>query len=178
MYFFDSFYLHIIAKKFFMKKILYISAFTFLLSSCGSLTRISREEVETPLIYSTREDISITDDLTASGKVRNFSILFIDFYRWNDSKRQLKIGPFRFLDREYEEGTFNGYNGLGSTFDERIAVYNFINENSKIDYVTNIRYKKLSSRKPFYLRLLNIGVREMETTIIAKGVILKNKVSK
>lgn len=161
-----------------MKKLLYLSLLTISLSSCGSLTRISREEVETPVIYSTRDDISITDDLTSTGKVKNLSIFFIDFFRWNDSKRQLKIGPFRFLDREYEEGSFNGYNGLGSTFDERIAVYNFINENSKIDYVTNIRYKKTYSRKPFYFRWLNLGVREMETTVIAKGVIIKNKVSK
>lgn len=163
-------------KKLFLLPVLF--ALSIFVTSCGSLTRVSREEVETPIIYSTREDISISDDITAKGKVRNVSVLFIDFYRWNESKRQLKIGPFRFLDREYEEGTFNGYNELGNTFDEKIAVYNFINQNSKLDYVTNIRYKKTYTRKPFYLRLLNIGVREMETTIIAKGVTLKNKVSK
>jgi hypothetical protein len=161
-----------------MKKLFFLSILTLTLASCGTVTRVNREEINAPVIYSTREDISITDDLTASGKVKNISVLFIEFYKWNDSKKQLKIGPFRFFDREYEEGAFTGYSGLNSTFDERIAVYNFIDQNSNLDYVTNIRYKKIYSRKPFYFRLLNFGVRELETTVIAKGVILKNKVSK
>ncbi len=159
-----------------MKKIYLLSLLAIVLASCGSVTRIQREEVETPLIYSTREDISITEDITAVGKVKNVSILFIEFYRWNETKKQLKIGPFRFFDRDYEEGYFNTISPIGKTFDEKIAVYNFIDQNSKLDYVTNVRYKKKFSRKPFYWRLVNIGAREMETTVIAKGVILKNKV--
>jgi hypothetical protein len=102
--------------------------------------------------------------------------LFIDLYKWNDSKRQLKVGPCRFFDRNYEMGYFTGSEGLFNEFDEKLAVYNFISENQSLDYVTNIRYKKSYSRKPFYWRYLNIGVRESETTIIAKGVILKNKI--
>jgi hypothetical protein len=71
---------------------------------------------------------------------------------------------------------FNGYYGFSNDFDEKLAAYNFITENSSLDYITNVRFKKTFSRKPFYFRLLNIGVRESETTIIAKGVIIKNKV--
>jgi hypothetical protein len=159
-----------------MKKVYLLSLLAIVLASCGSVTRIQREEVDTPLIYSTREDISITEDITAVGTVKNVSILFIEFYRWNETKKQLKIGPFRFFDRDYEEGYFNTISPIGKTFDEKIAVYNFIDQNSNLDYVTNVRYKKKFSRKPFYWRLVNIGAREMETTVIAKGVILKNKV--
>lgn len=145
-------------------------------SSCSSITRVNRESVVAPIIYSTRDDISITDDITSTGKVKTISVLFIDLYKWNDSKRQLKVGPFRFFDRNYEMGYFTGSEGLFNEFDEKLAVYNFISENQSLDYVTNIRYKKSYSRKPFYWRYLNIGVRESETTIIAKGVILKNKI--
>lgn len=148
----------------------------FVLASCGSVTRINRQEVQAPIIYSTRDDISVTDDITAIGKVRTVSVFFVDFYKWNETKRQLKIGPFRFLDRDYEEGIFNGYYGFSNDFDEKIAAYNFITKNSEIDYITNVRFKKMFSRKPFYFSFLNIGVRESETTIIAKGIILKNKV--
>jgi hypothetical protein len=137
---------------------------------------MSREQVSAPVIYSTRDDISITDDLSASGKVKNVSVLFVDFYRWNENKRQLKIGPFRFLDRNYEEGVFNGSVGLTSEFDEKIALYNFITKNSDLDYVTNVRFKKSIQRDPFYWKFLNIGVRTSETTIVAKGVKLKNKI--
>lgn len=158
-----------------MKNIYLITLLTLILSSCGSLTRMSREKVDAPIIYSTRDDISVTDDLESKGNVKTVSVLFINFYKWNEDKRQLKIGPFRFLDRDYTEGEFIGYNGLKSTFDERLATYNFISENPEIDYVTNIRFKKKYVRKPFYWRALNIGARETETTIIGKGVILKNK---
>jgi hypothetical protein len=161
-----------------MKKLQIIAFFgiAVAISSCGSVTRVSRESVSAPIIYSTRDDISITDDISSTGKVKDVSVLFIDFYRWGDSKKQLKIGPFRFFDRNYEEGVFSGYAGLYKDFDEKIAVYNFISQNQSLDYVTNIRYKKTYTRKPFYWKALNIGVRETQTTIIAKGVILKNKI--
>ena len=161
-----------------MKKNIFIliSSLSLVLSSCGSLSRISRETITAPIIYSTRDDISITDDLTAIGSVKSTSFLFIDFYRWDENKRQLKIGPLRFLDRDYNEGVFIGQQNYGSTFDEKIATYNFINENPNLDYVTYVRYKKDLKRSPFYWKRLNIGVQESETTIIAKGVILKNKV--
>lgn len=71
-------------------------------------------------------------------------------------------------------GTFDNYSAP-KDFDEQIATYNFIKNNSSVDYVTNVRYHKVYSNHP-YLKLLNIGKREMETTIIAKGIILKNKV--
>jgi hypothetical protein len=158
------------------KTAFFMLSIIFVLASCGSVTRINRQEVQAPILYSTRDDISVTEDLTASGKVKTVSVLFVDFYRWNNSKRQLKIGPFRFLDRDYEEGVFNGYYGFSNDFDEKIAAYNFISQNSNLDYITNVRFKKAFNRKPFYWRLLNIGVRESETTVIAKGVILKNKV--
>lgn len=158
-----------------VKNIYLIALLALMFSSCGSLTRMSREKVDAPIIYSTRDDISVTDDLEAVGRVKTVSVLFVDFYKWDEDKRQLKIGPFRFLDRDYTEGEFIGYNGLNSTFDERLATYNFISENPEIDYVTNIRFKKQYVRKPFYWRALNIGARETETTIIGKGVILKNK---
>lgn len=158
-----------------VKNIYLIALLALMFSSCGSLTRMSREKVDAPIIYSTRDDISVTDDLEAVGKVKTVSVLFVDFYKWDEDKRQLKIGPFRFLDRDYTEGEFIGYDGLKSTFDERLATYNFISENPEIDYVTNIRFKKQYVRKPFYWRALNIGARETETTIIGKGVILKNK---
>ena len=74
----------------------------FVLASCGSVTRINRQEVQAPIIYSTRDDISVTDDITAIGKVRTVSVFLVDFYKWNETKRQLKIGPFRFLDRDNE----------------------------------------------------------------------------
>jgi hypothetical protein len=159
-----------------LKKVPLMLSMIFILASCGSVTRINRQEVQAPIIYSTRDDISITDDISANGKVKTVSFLFVDFYKWNNSKRQLKVGPFRFLDREYQEGVFNGYYGFSNDFDEKLAAYNFITENSSLDYITNVRFKKTFSRKPFYFRLLNIGVRESETTIIAKGVIIKNKV--
>lgn len=161
-----------------MKKTIISSAISLvlLLTSCGTLSRISRETISAPIVYSTRDDISVTNDIEAKGKVETISVLFIDFYKWEEDKRQLKVGPFRFLDKNYNEGVFSGYNGLNSTFDEKIATYNFISENPDLDYVTNVRYKKDYIRKPFYWKVLNIGKREVETTIIAKGIILKNKV--
>ena len=160
------------------KNLFYLLILILTTTSCGSVVRVNREQVSAPIIYATRDDISITDDLTATGKVKSVSVLFVDFYRWNEDKRQLKIGPFRFLDRNYEEGVFNGAAGLSREFDEKIALYNFINEYNNLDYVTNVRYKKSFERKPFYWKALNIGVKTSETTIIAKGVILKNKIPK
>lgn len=160
------------------KNLFYLLILILTTTSCGSVVRVNREQVSAPIIYATRDDISITDDLMATGKVKSVSVLFVNFYRWNEDKRQLKIGPFRFLDRNYEEGVFNGVNGLSTEFDEKIALYNFINEHNNIDFVTNVRYKKSFERKPFYWKTLNIGVKTSETTIIAKGVILKNKIPK
>lgn len=171
-------YLSFLKLKTMKKKLFYLIILILTTASCGSVVRVNREQVSSPIIYATRDDISITDDLTATGKVKTVSVLFVNFYKWNEDKRQLKIGPFRFLDRNYEEGVFNGASSLSKEFDEKIALYNFINQYNDLDYVTNVRYKKSFERKPFYWKALNIGARTSETTIIAKGVILKNKVPK
>jgi hypothetical protein len=136
------------------------------------VTRFSREEVNPPLIFVGREDFEITEDLTASANVAVTSFLFINSIKF-DNKKQLRIGPFVFGDREYNIGSFEGF-PKAKDFDEQIATYNFINENKNIDYVTNIKFKKSYTHHP-YIKGLNIGKREMETVIIAKGVILKNK---
>jgi hypothetical protein len=144
----------------------------FALQSCVSVTRYSREEVNPPLIFVGREDFEITEDLTASANVKISSFLFINSMKYDD-KKQLRVGPFIFGDRDYNMGSFDGY-PKPKEFDEQIATFNFISQNNNIDYVTNIKFKKSYSHHP-YIKGLNIGKREMETTIIAKGIILKNK---
>jgi hypothetical protein len=69
-----------------LKKVPLMLSMIFILASCGSVTRINRQEVQAPIIYSTRDDISITDDISANGKVKTVSFLFVDFYKWNNSK--------------------------------------------------------------------------------------------
>ena len=110
------------------KKLFYLIILILTTASCGSVVRVNREQVSAPIIYATRDDISITDDLTSTGKVKTVSVLFVNFYRWNEDKRQLKIGPFRFLDRNYEEGVFNIYktnrvNGKW-TLPQKVTVFN------------------------------------------------------
>lgn len=145
---------------------------TLSLHSCVSVTRYSREKVDPPLIFVGREDFEITEDLTASAKVSISSFLFINSIKF-DGKKQLRIGPFIFGNREYNIGNFDGFT-KAKEFDEQIATFNFINQNNNIDYVTNVKFKKSYTHHP-YVKFLNIGKREMETIIIAKGIILKNK---
>ena len=45
-------------------------------SSCSSITRVNRESVVAPIIYSTRDDISITDDITSTGKVKTICFVY------------------------------------------------------------------------------------------------------
>ena len=73
------------------KKLFYLIILILTTASCGSVVRVNREQVSAPIIYATRDDISITDDLTSTGKVKTVSVLFVNFYRWNEDKRQLKI---------------------------------------------------------------------------------------
>lgn len=159
-----------------MKKnqlLLILGFLLFVTSSCVSVSRYSREEVTPPMIFVDRENYQVTDDITASASVKVVSFLFINSIRFDD-KKQLRVGPLVFGDRDYMFGTFDNYS-KPKDFDEQIATYNFIKNNSSIDYVTNVRYHKVYTHHP-YLKLLNIGKREMQTTIIAKGIILKNKV--
>jgi hypothetical protein len=128
--------------------------------------------VDPPLIFVGREDFEITEDLTASAKVSISSFLFINSIKF-DGKKQLRIGPFIFGNRVYNIGNFDGFT-KAKEFDEQIATFNFINQNNNIDYVTNVKFKKSYTHHP-YVKFLNIGKREMETIIIAKGIILKNK---
>jgi|LauGreDrversion4_2_1035121.scaffolds.fasta_scaffold131248_3 hypothetical protein len=155
------------------KKILLVLLIAVLSSSCVSVSRYSREEVTPPMVFVERDNYQVTEDLTATAKVQVTSFLFINSIKFDD-KKQLRIGPLVFGDRDYMYGTFDNYSAP-KDFDEQIATYNFIKNNSAVDYVTNVRYHKVYSNHP-YLKLLNIGKREMETTIIAKGIILKNKV--
>jgi hypothetical protein len=156
-----------------MKNKLLLYTFLILsLSSCISITRQSREEVRPPLIYVQRGDYEITEDLTASADVTIKSFGFIETIIY-DNKKQTRIGPFVFGDRDYNIGSFEGYK-KPKELDEQIAMFNFINEHNNIDYVTNIKFKKTYTHHP-YIGLFNIGKREMKTTIIAKGIILKNK---
>ena len=157
-----------------MKKLVFVSSFlVWLITSCGSVTRISNENLKPPLLYVKRSEFKITEDFSATAKVKTTSFLIFNKIEYND-KKQFRFLGLVFGDKEYMEGDFLNYYGSITSFDEKLAVYNFIEQNPGIDYVTNIRFKKSFSRHP-YFRLLNIGVRESETTVIGKGIILNKQ---
>lgn len=163
-----------------MKKILFIAiTSTLFLSSCASVTRMTREEINAPVVFMQRGDYELTDDLTASATVKIKSFVILDVIRWNDKKQIKFMWPFnfRFGSRDYYEGAFNNYY-YPKEFDEKVAIYNFNEKYNNLDYVTNVRFKRYFGKKPYYIKWLNLGTRENTTEIYAKGIILKNKEQK
>jgi hypothetical protein len=142
-----------------------------IVSACGSVTKISNENLNPPLLFVKRTEFKVTDDLTATAKVKSTHCVFFTKFEY-DNKKQIRFLGLVFGDKDYMEGNFLNYYGSLSSFDEKLAVYNFIEKNNEIDYVTNIRFKKSYTRHP-YIRILNLGVRETETTIVGKGIIIK-----
>lgn len=95
-----------------------------------------------------RSDYKLTGDIEASAEVK---LIFGGLIVKGIDKKNVKIGQL------------NGKN-LSST-DEGMAVYNLIQKNPEVDYLTNIRYFKTYDKKLFS--------KTLKTKIIAKGIIIK-----
>jgi hypothetical protein len=159
----------------YLQNFLLLFVASIILTSCASVTRMTREEVNAPVVFMKRGDYELTDDLTASATVSVKSYFIVDVIRWND-KKQIRVFNWMFGSKEYQEGSFNNYY-YPKEFDEQVAIYNFNSKYADLDYVTNVRFKRVYKHSP-YIKLLNIGKREMTTEIIAKGVTIKNKAEK
>jgi len=120
-----------------------------MMSSCATtLNTSSRTSVSLPGITLERSDYKITDDINASAEVK---VTFGVFYKGVDRKN-LKVG---------------NVSGYGKGIDEKLAIYNLIESNPNVDYLTNIRVLK-SYKKGF------LGIsKTYNTKVIAKGIQIK-----
>lgn len=134
-------------KKIFVK-ILGFSVAVMLVSSCMTVNQASKEAVGIPPLSLSRADYTLTDDVNAEAEVR----VYLGFIMRGADKKNIKIGQIQ---------------GLPSnpTIDERLAVYNLIEQNPEFDYLTNVRYYKTFIKKPFK--------KTYKTKVVAKGIILK-----
>jgi endonuclease IV len=111
---------------------------------------------------------------TKNNSLEEFSSFYNRFSEEDKNYIKICVDTCHIYAAGYDISTEEEVRTFFQEFDEQIATFNFISQNNNIDYVTNIKFKKSYSHHP-YLKGLNIGKREMETTIIAKGIILKNK---
>jgi hypothetical protein len=153
-------------------KLFYLLVVLISLSSCASVTRMTREEISAPVVFMQRGDYELTDDLVASAEVKIKSWIILDIIRWND-KKQIKIFGLRFGSRDYYEGSFSNFY-YPKEFDEKVAIYNFNEKYKDLDYVTNVRFKRYFGKDPYYIKWLHLGTRINTTEIYAKGIKLKN----
>lgn len=128
-------------------KILVVSVIVMMAVSCRTVQRATRDSIQLPGLRVTRADYTLTSDVSAEAEVKVILGMFIK----GADKKNIK------------EGRING--GFNTTIDEALAVYNLLEAHPEIDYLTNIRYVKTYTQKPF--------VKTYKTKIIAKGIILK-----
>ncbi len=134
-------------KIFKMASVLAVTAALF--SSCATTQNTStRSAVTLPGITMDRSDYMLTDDMEASAEVK---ITFGIFYKGVD-RNNLKVGKV---------------SGYGSGMDEKMAIFNLIENNPDVDYLTNIRVMK-TYKKGF------LGIsKTYKTKVIAKGIKVK-----
>lgn len=130
-----------------MKKVLLAAITCVALSSCLTINTSTKEGVKMPGLTVTRADYILTDDLTAEAEVKY--ILNGLIVRGDDPKN-IKVGTL---------------GGMSASRDEQLAIYNLLEKNPQIDYVTNVRYQKSYVKKIFS--------KTFKTKVIAKGIILK-----
>lgn len=130
-----------------MKKVLLAAITCVALSSCLTINTSTKEGVKMPGLTVTRADYILTDDLTAEAEVKY--ILGGLIVRGDDPKN-IKVGTL---------------GGMSASRDEQLAIYNLLEKNPQIDYVTNVRYQKSYVKKIFS--------KTFKTKVIAKGIILK-----
>lgn len=120
-----------------------------LFSSCATTQNTaSRSAVSLPGIIMERSDYELTDDIEASAEVK---VVLGIFYKGVDRKN-LKVGKV---------------SGYGAGIDENMAIFNLIENNPEVDYLTNIRVMK-TYRKGF------LGFsKTYKTKVIAKGIKIK-----
>lgn len=137
-------------KKLFLQ-VLAFTAVAFMAVSCASVSTATRENLKLPPIKLTRADYTLTNDLSAEAEVKVYNILIWSWIKGADASN-MKIGKIVGSD-------------AGATIDESLAIFNLLEKNPEIDYVTNVRYIKTYTQKPF--------VKTYKTKIMAKGIILK-----
>ncbi len=130
-----------------MKKIILAAISCIALTSCLTINSNMREGVKMPGLTVNRTDYILTDDLTAEAEVKY--ILGGLIVRGDDPKN-VKAGSL---------------GGMTASRDEQLAIYNLLEKNPQIDYVTNVRYQKSYVKKIFS--------KTFKTKVIAKGIILK-----
>ncbi len=127
-----------------------IAAVGLLASSCLTISEAGKESVELPPLKVTRADYVLTDDLSAEAEVR----VYLGFIMRGADKKNIKTGKIYSAGQAY-----------GAGLDEKLAIYNLIEQNPDVDYLTNIRYYKTYTQKPF--------VKKFKTKVVAKGIVLK-----
>ena len=133
-------------KKYLLLLLILSSAFTF--QSCSTKSTITRNNIKVPPIVLQRSDYIITENIESEAEVKYIlGGLFI-----KGMKR-----------RHVKTGAISGR--IPQTADERMAVFNLIQENDNIDYVTNLRYIK-EYKRGFFSKTYT-------TKVIARGIILK-----
>jgi len=120
-----------------------------LFTSCATTQNTSsRTGVSLPGLVLERSDYKLTDDIEASAEVK---VTFGIFYKGID-KKNMKVGKI---------------SGYGAGIDEKLAIYNLIEQNPDVDYLTNIRVLK-TYKKGF------LGIsKTYKTKVIAKGIKIK-----
>lgn len=122
---------------------------TVALASCATTQNTaSRDAVAMPGITLERSDYKLTDDISSEAEIK---VTFGIFYKGVD-KKNLKVGSV---------------SGYGAGIDEKMAIFNLIESNPDVDYLTNIRVLK-SYKKGF------LGIsKTYKTKVIAKGIQIK-----
>lgn len=133
-------------KLFKLAGVLAVSASLF---SCSTTQNTAtRSAVTLPGITMERSDYELTDDIEASAEVK---VTLNMFYKGID-RRNVKVGKV---------------SGYGSGMDEKLAIFNLIENNPDVDYLTNIRVMKTYTKG-----FLGIS-KTYKTKVIAKGIKIK-----
>lgn len=132
-----------------IRKFLIGAIATVALASCATTQNTStRTAVALPGITLERSDYKLTNDISADAEIK---VTLGIFYKGID-KKNLKVGEI---------------SGYGKGMDEKMAIFNLIESNPEVDYLTNIRVMK-SYKKGF------LGItKTYKTKVIAKGIKIK-----
>jgi hypothetical protein len=130
---------------------------SMLFSSCNSIKTVSRSSVPFPGMTVSRSDYRLSDDVTASVDVKEFSTLF-GLIRGAKTEGEEK--------RTTRSGEVAGYNLDKAS---KIAVYRLLDDNSDFDYLTNIRVKKEYTKKWYFL----FSTYKTTVKVTAKGITIK-----
>jgi hypothetical protein len=132
--------------------------FLFLVSSCSTTrSTISKNAVAFPGMTVSRSDYKLSNNVTSTVKVKEFSLFGLRFARVEGEKK-----------RVLRQGYVNGFNLDPAS---QIAVYKMLETNPEFDYLTNIRIKKEFQKKWFLL----FTTYKTDVTVTAKGITLKTE---